>query len=1717
MCIRNSIVLFLTALVFASSLNAVETDLKRDAVKSETKTEDNPTFFFSLDDDSYFSKRAGEIIDLYNGDLKIKNEIDVLKGPGDLSFQLVESFSSKNSFRMHQQYFEDSNFPLLGFCYGFGWDYAPAVLVTYPTSVQPPLPIPATYLRMGNGGWQKYETFGIEPGHQFPIDGVSKTQMTYISSSEGYVLRFRDGTKYYFNIPEGFTLEQCKGVHLLNRIVTPQGHEIRLSYYHFPGSTYPGNLDYYSGIFGLKSIGFEYDVESFYGYWFHYTSGGLSTITKQIGNLGNPITKTIRSSIGCGYCSPVIKYDAIGNKTTYVFNQNSALEYIVAPTGNTRYFEYSLPLQAEPFDYYVSRRYEVSSEQIRIKDYSFVYDLQGQFASIINNNNYQDTVGCGFWGPGKIMSRANSITREGVLYLRDAVGNIISSHRVYNLESIFLGGSYNEFSVSHYTYDNNIAPDATNWGLVTKYEGPSGEKKEFTYDGSDHYHKVESVKTWLDETNYAMQYFDIDANNGNVKSSLVKYGIGDPSVPTNDGDDFFTQINYTSSGNIRNVIDPNLGRKGLAYDDNDIFITSDSTLVSNDPLVKLTTTMVRDQLTGLVETKTDPNNKTYIYTYDDLNRPLTQTNPDASQRTMQYHDPEPLGDKMIRITTTDEDGKVTKQLFDELGRVRQVKTIDINWERSIVVDYQYDCESRLWKVSDPWTDLEPANYDLIVPVPANVKYIEYFYDQIGRKTRIKRQDGSNIYYSYTYGTKPGLEGTFYIISITDPKGYVSKKYIDKSGRLKAVEDPAGALNVNCYDRAGRLTSVTNPKNETTSFTYDVAGRRIGAYYPDGNHAEFQYDNNGNLRFKLKPNKFASNADYLEYRYDLANRLTEYGTKNTSGTYTKKVGFKFTGVYLDSVTDPSGWQAYQYNNRGFVTKYNRKLTQLGKTYSIRYDYSPAGTITGMLYPSGYYAKYDRDGHGRLTELSGGNDNCMLSNYSYNDKSQLSQRSFTNGITQTLTYNDLGYLATDLILRGQDQLFGHEYNYDPNGNLTVDACPDMPSSDNDYEFAEYQYDNTDRLVYENYYGGPINYNQTYQYNGADERTATNKNGQSSSYVYGLAGKLNQVTGASPMTFGYDANGNTITIATATGTATLGYDYLDRLTSWSKSDTAITYGYDALGHKIYRQKTTGIIIEEEKDAIKNGLKPATVDGTMDGETVSTPEQNLDVLPVTVKSYYLWDLNGKLICDLDQYGKYLKSYYYDSRGRLAEYKTINQNVVDNWGFELGNVQYPETPWYMWAPDNQTPNCNWTMTSDSRTGLYALHAGPFSATTHETYAQNIGTLTAPLNASCYVKGQDLTGGARLVVECWASNYTVFKGSFTSSTLTGTFGWTQVNLPINSLPIGTQTLKVTLQRLNGGGYVWFDDVRCEKGSVRKADSLYYYHGDRLRTIRLLTDGSGNVTWHQSTTAFGENLSNMLGNKYKFTGMEIEDNGLYDFNARYYMPQIGRFISSDPIRPTINYIYSLQNPTKYIDPTGFYDEDGDWETRDVDPDYNYQVDTWYYYNDGPGGSDINAIYWMEGVTVEETIEPDKLEEEYYPQGNIDADYGNSMYDEGIGLEYEKIIGEGVTWETPSGRIRVEEYSSVSPNEDRQITFSQDPLEVQVGPFYLNSEPLSMGRIGVEIPVMDFNFMGMQFEYGINVEYEATMLEAAIGLGTVGACILGGEGFVIVPMLEGAYAR
>ena len=126
-------------------------------------------------------------------------------------------------------------------------------------------------------------------------------------------------------------------------------------------------------------------------------------------------------------------------------------------------------------------------------------------------------------------------------------------------------------------------------------------------------------------------------------------------------------------------------------------------------------------------------------------------------------------------------------------------------------------------------------------------------------------------------------------------------------------------------------------------------------------------------------------------------------------------------------------------------------------------------------------------------------------------------------------------------------------------------------------------------------------------------------------------------------------------------------------------------------------------------------------------------------------------------------------------------------------------------------------------------------------------------------------------------------------------------------------------------------------------TLYSLHTDRLGSVVAVGNGGGGLVSgsYAAYEPFGTFLVQPTGTNPSvtdrgFTGQRSNNLspawlGLVYMNARYYQPQLGRFVSPDSIVPEPEnpqsynrYAYSYNNPVNYIDPSGHDPLDADWE-------------------------------------------------------------------------------------------------------------------------------------------------------------------------------------------------
>jgi RHS repeat-associated protein len=108
-------------------------------------------------------------------------------------------------------------------------------------------------------------------------------------------------------------------------------------------------------------------------------------------------------------------------------------------------------------------------------------------------------------------------------------------------------------------------------------------------------------------------------------------------------------------------------------------------------------------------------------------------------------------------------------------------------------------------------------------------------------------------------------------------------------------------------------------------------------------------------------------------------------------------------------------------------------------------------------------------------------------------------------------------------------------------------------------------------------------------------------------------------------------------------------------------------------------------------------------------------------------------------------------------------------------------------------------------------------------------------------------------------------------------------------------------------------------------SMHYYSGNQLGSTVLVTNSTGVVEENTKYLPYGKILSGGTKTKYLFNSKELSVlSNLYYYGARYYNPELMRFIQPDGITSNVYdpqilnpYNYVKNNPLKYKDSSGHF--------------------------------------------------------------------------------------------------------------------------------------------------------------------------------------------------------
>ncbi|MGI6249741.1 MAG: RHS repeat-associated core domain-containing protein, partial [Anaerolineaceae bacterium] len=123
-------------------------------------------------------------------------------------------------------------------------------------------------------------------------------------------------------------------------------------------------------------------------------------------------------------------------------------------------------------------------------------------------------------------------------------------------------------------------------------------------------------------------------------------------------------------------------------------------------------------------------------------------------------------------------------------------------------------------------------------------------------------------------------------------------------------------------------------------------------------------------------------------------------------------------------------------------------------------------------------------------------------------------------------------------------------------------------------------------------------------------------------------------------------------------------------------------------------------------------------------------------------------------------------------------------------------------------------------------------------------------------------------------------------------------------------------------YYYADGQRI---AMKKNGVVSYIYGDQLGSVSAVADGNGNLIsetlYHPwGTTRYAQGTS---PTDYGYTG-QMKEGDIYFYNARWYDPQLGRFMQADTLVPPTQgtqgfdrYAYVNNNPMRYTDPSGHW--------------------------------------------------------------------------------------------------------------------------------------------------------------------------------------------------------
>ena len=1042
-------------------------------------------------------------------------------------------------------------------------------------------------------------------------------------------------------------------------------------------------------------------------------------------------------------------------------------------------------------------------------------------------------------------------------------------------------------------------------GLLIKHTDENGNTKAYEYD--IYYNVIKEtdangdqvIKTYnsfnkptqVTDKNGNTTYFTYDAK-GNV--TKIRY----PAIDTLSPEETFPEETFVY--NNRNQVTEHTDLRGTVtaytYDANGmpaskkvgtkyaIVYRYENGLLKSQTDAEGNTTSYAHNALGQVISRTDAEGKVTQYTYDNSGNLLSTVDPNGKTVVTTYDS------NYQKASVTDANGNKTEYSYNG-----NMKNDVITFADGNTLRYEFDGEDRTVKVIDQSNNATNITYD-----------------DAGRVLSKTLPDGATVRYEYD---KVGN-----VVKETNPKGAVVTKTYDKLGNVLTVTDTNENAITYEYNAMSMVTKVTNAVAGTTVYTYSPAGDLLTETDAMGNTKVYTYDAYGN---RLTATDAKGNV--TTYTYDQNNNLlTVKDALNHVTTYTYNALNQCVSV-KDALNNVI---CYEYDALGRRTKVTDAL---GNAFTTTYD--AAGNVKKIIDAKGNTVSetaYNCMNLPRtVTDAKG-----MATAYTYTPRGKV--KSVTNCLNHCTNYIYNARGQNTSVLDAKNGL-SHAL-YDSLGNVTRLRGPGGGATN-------YTYDAMGRLVTESTVSGGT---KSYEYNELNVRKkVTNARGQVKQVFYDAMGRITGYTSPEgSVSYTYDVNSNVHTVTDSHGTITREYDALNRVISYTDTYgkviryeydevgnlskiiypdlTAVTYAYDA-NHNLVRvtdwANRVTIYTYDVNNRVIGVTKP-------DGSVTTTVYDNKQRVTSTVEK----TAGGTVITGFE--------YTYDDLSRIVEEKVLANSTKLCYTYDklsrvtkrsikdLSDVILSEESFTYDAAGNITDAPESCFQYDAKNRLVTFCNNPVDYDLDGNMLSN-GSLTCTYDSA----NRLITAGGHTYT--YNAENVRIRNLCADEDTTYTYN---TNAKLSQLLTKT-TDGVVTKYVYGRGLIG-EEVN---------NTFKTYHFDSRGSTIAITDASGNITDTFAYDTYGKLINRTGTSKVIFgyngrDGVVTDANGLIYMRARYYSPEIKRFINADIIPGSISnavtlnrYAYANGNPVSFVDPFGLWSFKSAWnsftnfvEEKIVDP-------------------------------------------------------------------------------------------------------------------------------------------------------------------------------------------